>query len=54
LIYKGTKWCLFSGDVNKDDLVDSGDPGIVDNDNANYVSGYTATDINGDGMDAVK
>jgi hypothetical protein len=47
---KGSKWCIFSGDVNKDGIVDSGDMGLVDNDNADYVSGYTSTDLNGDGI----
>ena len=46
----GTNWCLYSGDVNQDGIVDSGDMGIVDNDNAAYVSGYTSTDVNGDGI----
>jgi hypothetical protein len=48
MVYKGTKWCLYSGDVNQDGIVDSGDLGVVDNDNANYISGYTVTDVNGD------
>jgi hypothetical protein len=47
-VQKGSKWCLYSGDVNHDGIVDSGDLGDVDNDNANYVSGYTFTDVNGD------
>jgi hypothetical protein len=50
MTFKGTKWCMFSGDVNHDGIVDSGDLGTVDNDNANYVSGYTDTDVNGDGI----
>jgi hypothetical protein len=50
LVFKGTKWCLYSGDVNHDGIVDSGDLGLADNDNAAYVTGYTATDVNGDGI----
>ena len=50
MIHKGTVWCFYSGDVNHDGIVDSGDLGLVDNDNANYVSGYTDTDVNGDGI----
>ena len=50
LALKLGKYCLYSGDANQDGLVDSGDLGIVDNDNANYVSGYTNTDVNGDGI----
>ena len=49
-INKGSKWCLYSGDVYQDGIVDSGDLGIIDNDNANYVSGYFNTDVNGDGI----
>jgi hypothetical protein len=45
---KGTKWCLFSGDVNQDGSVDLTDMIAVDNDNANFFSGYIPTDINGD------
>jgi hypothetical protein len=50
LIHKGTKWCIYSGDVNQDGLVDSGDLASVDNDNSLYVTGYTVTDVNGDGI----
>jgi hypothetical protein len=50
LIQIGSKWCIFNGDVNQDGIVDSGDLGVVDNDNAAYVSGYTSTDVNGDGI----
>lgn len=47
---KGTKWCIYSGDVNQDGIVDIGDLVLVDNDNYNFVTGYTNTDINGDGI----
>jgi pectate disaccharide-lyase len=50
LIQVGSKWCLYSGDLNHDGLVDSGDLGLVDNDNSLYVSGYLNTDVNGDGI----
>ena len=50
LLKIGSKWCIYAGDVNQDGIVDSGDLRIVDNENANYVSGYTATDLNGDGI----
>ena len=49
LVEKGTKWCLYSGDVNHDGLIDSGDMGLIDNDYSNYESGPGwVTDINGD------
>jgi hypothetical protein len=50
LVSKAAKWCIYSGDVNQDGIIDSGDMGIIDNDNATYVSGYTNTDVNGDGI----
>jgi hypothetical protein len=46
----GTKWCIYSGDVNQDGLADLSDLISIDNDNANYVSGYTNNDVNGDGL----
>jgi Pro-kumamolisin, activation domain/Dockerin type I domain len=49
LVQKGSKWCIYSGDVNQDGSVDSGDLGLVDYDYTNYVTGYTNTDVNGDG-----
>ena len=50
MILKGTKWCIFSGDVNQDGLIDSGDMGLIDNDYSNYLFGYIVTDLNGDGI----
>lgn len=50
MIQKGTKWCLFSGDVNFDGIVDISDIAFVDNDNLLFVTGYTLTDINGDNL----
>jgi len=44
------KWAFFSGDVNQDGAVDTGDMSPVDNDAAAFASGYLATDVNGDGM----
>jgi hypothetical protein len=42
-------YAIYTGDVNQDGAIDSGDFTPVDNDASNYVSGYLATDINGDG-----
>jgi hypothetical protein len=50
LVLHGSKWCLYSGDVNQDEFVDFSDLGLVDNDSYNYMSGYLVTDINGDGF----
>ena len=47
---KGTKFCLISGDVNQDGIVDGSDLLEIDNDLYNYVTGrYLRTDLNGDG-----
>jgi hypothetical protein len=47
---KRGKYCIYSGDVNQDGLVDLSDLIAIDNDNANYVTGFAVTDINGDGL----
>ncbi|MBK9332387.1 MAG: hypothetical protein IPM96_08340 [Ignavibacteria bacterium] len=48
LVLKGLKYAAFSGDVNKDNIIDVTDFGFVDNDLLNFVSGYVVTDVNGD------
>jgi len=47
---KGTKWTIFSGDVNQDGLVDLSDVSLTDTDNLNFVIGYVVTDVNGDNI----
>jgi hypothetical protein len=47
-VLKNTKWCLYSGDVNQDGIVDFSDISAIDNDSFNFVSGYVTTDITGD------
>jgi len=42
-------YVIYSGDVNQDGSVDTGDSTPIDNDQFGFVSGYVATDINGDG-----
>ncbi len=46
----GDKWVIYGGDVNQDGTVDIEDMTPVDNDAANFISGYLVNDINGDGM----
>lgn len=48
LKHKGTKWVVFSGDVNKDGLVDVADLSNIDNDARNFIYGYVDTDLSGD------
>jgi 1,4-alpha-glucan branching enzyme len=50
LVQKGTKWCLYSGDINHDGIIDLFDLSAADNDNSNFVGGYVNTDVNGDGI----
>ena len=45
---KGSKYCIYSGDVNKDETVDASDISSIDNDANNSVSGYVNTDLTGD------
>lgn len=47
---KNGKWCIFSGDVNQDGLVNSNDVTLVFTDNINGASGSIVTDLNGDGF----
>jgi len=45
---KGSKYCIFSGDVNQDGTIDASDLSQVENDAANSVGGYVTNDLNGD------
>lgn len=49
-VLKGTKWCIFSGDVNQDGIVDLADLVLIDNDIFTPVSGYISTDLNGNNI----
>lgn len=46
----GTKWCIYSGDVNRDGIIDLTDVIAVDVDNISFATGYLTTDINGDNL----
>lgn len=50
LVLTGTKWTLYSGDVNSDGTIDASDLSAIDNDAYGFVSGYVRTDLNGDGF----
>ncbi len=45
---KGTRYCIYSADVNQDGIVDGSDLGLIDNDSYNFVTGYVITDLNCD------
>lgn len=46
----GSKWCLFSGDVIKDGLIELTDMLAIYNDASVFSSGYITTDLTGDGL----
>ncbi|MEO8210949.1 MAG: hypothetical protein ABI840_10335, partial [bacterium] len=48
LILTGSKYCLYSGDVNQDGSIDLSDLSLIDNDVNAFVSGYVNTDVTGD------
>lgn len=50
LILNGNEFCIFSGDVNQDGIIDAADLSIVDNDVMNYLTGYVPSDVTGDGL----
>jgi hypothetical protein len=50
MILKGTEFCIYSGDVNQDGVIDATDVAAIDNDAFGYLSGYLVTDLNGDGF----
>jgi len=56
-VLKGTKYCVYNGDVNQDGIIDGNDAATIDNDAFNLATGYLLTDLNGDqiidGSDAV-
>ena len=44
------KYVIYSGDVNQDGIVDSGDMIPVDNGSGSFMTGYVSEDTNGDGL----
>ncbi len=44
------RYCIYSGDVNQDGIIDSSDMIPLDNSAAAFVTGYLPEDINGDGL----
>lgn len=48
LILKGSTYCIYSGNINGDDIIDAEDLIYVDNDVFNYAPGTNITNLNGD------
>ncbi|MBK6965948.1 MAG: PKD domain-containing protein [Bacteroidales bacterium] len=44
------QYVIYSGDVNQDGVIDTGDISPIDNDQLNYATGYIVSDVNGDGI----
>ena len=44
----GSKYCIYSGDVDQDGFVDNVDISDIYNDAINFVEGYVNTDLNRD------
>lgn len=57
LTLRGSKFCIYSGDINQDGTIDGADIVMIENDALNFLTGFTLTDLNGDevtdGSDAV-
>ena len=49
MVQKGSKWCIYSGDLNQDGLCDSGDLLLIDNDISTF-NYHSVNDLNGDGI----
>ncbi len=47
-VLKGTKYCIYSGDVNQNGNVSLSDIILTSNNSVNFVNGYVSTDLNGD------
>ncbi|MBK9403744.1 MAG: hypothetical protein IPN57_04285 [Ignavibacteria bacterium] len=48
---KGSKYCVYSGDINQSGFVDATDMSILDNDAYNLISGrFLPSDLNGDNI----
>ncbi len=50
LVLKGSKYCIFSGDVNQNGSIDGIDLSSTDNDTYNFATGYVSSDIDGNNV----
>ncbi|HMQ70043.1 MAG TPA: aryl-sulfate sulfotransferase [Ignavibacteria bacterium] len=48
VVLKGSKYCIYSGDVNHDNNINLNDVIAISNDASGYAAGYIDTDVNGD------
>lgn len=47
-VFEAGYYCIYSGDVNQDGIVDGSDAGIIDNEALLFANGYVDGDLNGD------
>ncbi|MEO8665958.1 MAG: hypothetical protein ABI462_10710 [Ignavibacteria bacterium] len=50
MILVNGKWCIYSADIVHDGSIDLNDLAAIFNDQINFISGNTNTDVNGDGI----
>ena len=50
LVLKGTKYCIFSGDVDQDKSINLNDLILISNDASVFTSGYVNTDVDGNNI----
>ena len=48
MVLKGSRYCVYSGNVNNDQIIDSDDLSIIENDAYNFVLGNGVANLNGD------
>jgi hypothetical protein len=48
LTLKGSKYCIYSGDIDQDKIIDLSDVILIFNNASNFISGFVNTDVNGD------
>ncbi|HQY19718.1 MAG TPA: hypothetical protein PK294_00360 [Ignavibacteria bacterium] len=50
MVLNGSRYCIYSGNVNNDQIIDTDDLSMIDNDVYNYVLGNSITNLNGDNI----
>lgn len=50
LKFKGGKYCIYTGDIVKDGVINLADITLISNDAAAFTSGYNISDLNGDSI----
>ena len=50
MILKGTRYCIYSGDINQDGIIDGTDLSLCDNDLFKSATGYIKSDVTGNGI----